>query len=176
MIAAITDSNSGFHVRLARRPRQPCGHLHRVRRLIFGILFGVAWAVCGGRGPDYARPPWKATTDALRTSMRSPRLDSALDGLFLSTGARPSPRLLAGRRGRDPWSWDLLPFFSRGPLTCAYLRVPGPSPARGGIPRGSRLSPESFRASAFRRQMSRWSRSVRIRFFLLPGSRASVAG
>lgn len=30
----------------------------------------------GGRGPDYARPPWKAATDALRTSTRSLQLSS----------------------------------------------------------------------------------------------------
>lgn len=44
----------------------------------------------------------------------------------------------------DRGSWDLLPFFSRGPLTCAYLPSGRAIPrARGGIPRESRLSPES---------------------------------
>lgn len=115
-------------------------------------------------GPsDYARPPWKVAADALRTSTRSPRLSSALDELFLSIGARPSPRLFAGRRGRDPWSWDLLPFFSRGPLTCACLRAAGPSLAWGGIPRGSRLSPESLRARRIQHLLSSVQKTGKLR-------------
>jgi len=71
---------------------------------------------------------------------RSPRLDSARDGLFLSIGARLRRRVSSptGAVGILPWSWDLLPFFSAGPLTCAY-------PCRSGRPSLARA--EEFRAS-----------------------------
>jgi len=102
---------------------------------------------CGGRGPDYVRPPWKAAANALRTLVRSFRFSTQL---WTDSSSRPRP---VRRRVSSPagavgisGSWDLLPFFfSWGPLTCAYLRTDGPSLAQVGIPRGSRLSPESLR-------------------------------
>jgi len=123
-------------------------HLHRVRRLIFGI--SSRCRMSDGRGPDYGpnsssvKSGDGCTAHLLRDLLDSTRLAT----LPLDRSPSPSSRLLADRRGRDSsLVVGPLTFLLGGPSHLRLSTPVGPSipRARGGIPRESHLSPESAR-------------------------------